>query len=352
MSKDVVKFDELDVSKIVFRKLEDNPRIPALKIGYIYYKFPDGEKPLKIQTPEIDLETYGIPREGPFYDETKKRAKIKVPFCFDRHLVKEINYDKIKIFYEKLIEIDTLCASAEHKELTFGQTANQYEYSPIIRLPDPAIDEHGKPILDKNGNEVYRPPYTVFKLDLVFDEESHETTDKPNFTVFVKNGESKKKAILEQFEQATEIIGYRSKIKCIVSFAKRYAMKNKKGNGKNEKKTYGLTLKATHIEVKPSTFSHKNNPEEDPFGDSDDENENKQTIKRQPLSDLNSEQQINEVSELDKNLNQLHTSDLIKSEVKPEVTQEIVIEEIVNEPSEDPKGKKKETKTTGTKKTK
>ena len=57
---------------------------------------------LLAQSPEIIAETYGIPREGPFYTTEKPRAFYKLPFCHERkQFQEELDYDKIELFYRK-----------------------------------------------------------------------------------------------------------------------------------------------------------------------------------------------------------------------------------------------------------
>jgi hypothetical protein len=266
MSKAVIKFDQLDVNKIVFTKLEDNPRVKSQKIGYIRYKQDDesDEIQLKVQSPEIDAEAYGIPREGPYYPDPKSRAKYKFPFCHERRQY-EVDYDSIEQFYNKLVEIDKFCNTDKFRNATFGEkTASQYSYQPIVRIPE-ATDED-EPVVDKNGQPYYRPPYTSIKLDLEYSADPEAATNKPTFALFENKDGKRTKIELNSFDDMLNYMKYRSKLRFIISFSKIYAMKTKSGT---EKKKYGITLKASHVEVKRPAGASKVTYDEDAFIDSD-----------------------------------------------------------------------------------
>ena len=89
-----MKISQLEVSNIRFGKLEDNLRTPSQKIAFISYE--RDRTPLNAITPEFITETYGIPREGPFYQTVKSRAFYKLPFCHERKQYPEdIDYDSV-----------------------------------------------------------------------------------------------------------------------------------------------------------------------------------------------------------------------------------------------------------------
>ena len=58
-------------------------------------------------TPEFSTETYGIPREGPYYKTDRPRAFFNLSFCheFKKH-EDETHYAEIDKVYNKLCEID------------------------------------------------------------------------------------------------------------------------------------------------------------------------------------------------------------------------------------------------------
>ena len=100
----VIKASELEVENILFGKLEDSSLITSQKLAFISYK--EQRNKLVVQTPEFITETYGIPREGPFYQTPKSRAFYKLPFCHERHqYAEDIDYQQVERFYRMPQEI-------------------------------------------------------------------------------------------------------------------------------------------------------------------------------------------------------------------------------------------------------
>ncbi|MFM7980764.1 MAG: hypothetical protein ACKPKO_15735 [Candidatus Fonsibacter sp.] len=58
---------------------------PSHNIAFISYQ--RDRTPLNAITPEFITETYGILREGPYYQADRSRAFFKMPFCheFKKH---------------------------------------------------------------------------------------------------------------------------------------------------------------------------------------------------------------------------------------------------------------------------
>jgi len=228
----------------------------------------DGEEmQLKVQSPEIDAEAYGIPREGPYYPDAKSRSFYKFPFCHDRRRY-DVDYDSIEQFYNKLIEIDEFCNTDEFRKQVFGEKmASQYAYQPLVRVPEvEEDDEETEPKVDKNGEPYYRPPYTKIRLDLEYSPDQENPSTKPAFAVFERKDGKRNKVELNNFDDLLVYMKYRSKLRFIISFSKIYAMKTKSGS---EKKKYGITLKASHVEVQRPAGSLKVAYDEDAFIDSD-----------------------------------------------------------------------------------
>jgi hypothetical protein len=287
MSKGVIKFSNLDVNNIIFTKLEDNPRVKSQKIGYVRYKASDDAEdlPLKVQSPEIDAESYGIPREGPYYPDAKSRSFYKFPFCHDRRKY-EVDYDSIEQFYNKLVEIDEFCNTDEFRKQIFGdKAASQYAYQPLVRVPEADDDDEDAELkVDKNGEPYYRPPYTKIRLDLEYSPDQENPSTKPTFAVFERKDGKRNKVELNNFDDLLNYMKYRSKLRFIISFSKIYAMKTKSGT---EKKKYGITLKASHVEVQRPVGHAKVDNDEDAFIDSDTDeviNNNVVTVTRNMAS--------------------------------------------------------------------
>ena len=72
---------QIEVSNIRLGKLEDNIRTPSQKIAFIDYQ--DDRMRLNAITHEFITETYGIPREGPYYQTDRSRAFFEMPFCHE-----------------------------------------------------------------------------------------------------------------------------------------------------------------------------------------------------------------------------------------------------------------------------
>ncbi|MFM7984548.1 MAG: hypothetical protein ACKPKO_35000, partial [Candidatus Fonsibacter sp.] len=67
-----MNISDIKVSNTRFGKLEDNLRTPYHKIAFISYE--RDRTPLNAITPEFITETYGIPREGPYYQTDRPKA--------------------------------------------------------------------------------------------------------------------------------------------------------------------------------------------------------------------------------------------------------------------------------------
>jgi len=264
MSNKPISFNKVDISKIVFTKLEDNPRVQSQKIGYVRYKLNDNEVQFKIKTPKIISEVYGIPKEGPYYPDAKSRAHYKFGFCQERalHADKDINYQEIEDFMNLLISIDEMCDTDEFRKEQFGDKEyDKYAYQPLVRIPEEEKDEQ--------GNVKYRPPYTKVKLDLEYCQDPDVQTTKPTFSIANLKDGKRTNVELNTFEDAVKMLKYLNKLRFIISFNKIYAQKKASGTGKNAKKNYGITLKATNIEVEQSTYGLSSSTNEDAFEDSD-----------------------------------------------------------------------------------
>ena len=147
-----MKISDIEVNNIRFTKLEDNIRTPSQKIAFISYEH--DRTPLNAITPEFITETYGIPREGPYYQTDRSRAFFKMPSChkYKKHedprrgdslggaargcspCYDEIDYAEIEACYNKLREIDDFLSSKEFRLQLFREkNAEKYEYQPIVR---------------------------------------------------------------------------------------------------------------------------------------------------------------------------------------------------------------------------
>jgi hypothetical protein len=314
MSKPI-KIKDLNVNKITFTKLEDNDRVTSQKIGFIQYN----ENQLIVQSPEIKSEVYGIPRQDEYHLDIKSRAYYKLGLCHERHKYDDIKYKFILMLYNKFIEIDNKFKSEQIKKELFGNAANNYEYIPLVRIPE--IDTEIEQKLDKKGDPVYRPPFIKFKLDL-----EYNSTNKLKVKLFECYQGERTKIDITSFDDLLNHVKFLSKLRFIISFAKIYAMKTKNGS---EKKKYGIVLKITHIEVQRPIASSKNIYEEDVF-DSDTEdvvNNNVNVncdISKLDITNNENEENDNEDDEEDENEENEN-----EDEDEDEDDEEDVVEEII-----------------------
>lgn len=226
---------DLDVSKITFSDLMDSDKVISQRISFIKYA---DEKKLSLQTPVLMTETYGIPRESHFYPDDKSRSFYKLPFCHDRKKYDdELDYKEIKLFHDKLVQIDKLCGSDAFRRKLFGDKLDKYQYSPLVRQNQD--DEEGVKV-DKNGNPYYRPEYAKIKIML------HYTTSKPLISLFENNDGVRKPVDVNSLSDVVDHLKYLSKLRFILNFSKLYVMKTSSGNAK---RMFGINLVATHAEV-------------------------------------------------------------------------------------------------------
>ena len=135
------KATDVDISLLQVGRLEDSGTVSSQKIAWINYE--TNKRKLHIQTPVFVTETYGIPRQGQYYQTDKSRAFFKLPFCHERALRDdEMDYCAMEKFYNKLVEMDSYFSSEDFKVKLFGdKMANKYEYQPIVRHPERDVDE-------------------------------------------------------------------------------------------------------------------------------------------------------------------------------------------------------------------
>ncbi|MFM7985479.1 MAG: hypothetical protein ACKPKO_39810 [Candidatus Fonsibacter sp.] len=113
-------------------------------------------------------------------------------------------------------------------------------------------------VVDLEDTDNYcRPPYAQFKLDLAYHD------DAPAFKVYDKSDGVGTEVVLKSFEEALQYIRYMTKHRIVINFSKLCAMKTSSGN---DKKKYGIALKAIGIECLNKT-APQSNPCSDLFDD-------------------------------------------------------------------------------------
>ncbi len=122
------RFEQLNIEDIAIAPLQDSSFIPSQRIAWISSNTTNSR--LLVQSPEFITETYGIPREGPFYTTDKSRAFYKMPFCHERHKhSNEIDYGQIEEFFMTLKELGQHFGSDGFRNKLFGEKCPQIRLS-------------------------------------------------------------------------------------------------------------------------------------------------------------------------------------------------------------------------------
>ena len=163
MSNVTIKYSKLNAKNVSFTDLDDNSRVPSQKIAYPRYKTSSGDSNFLIQSPWILLDNYGIPNEGPYYQTDKARSFIKVPL--------NINDPEVKVFRDKLVEIDEQINGSKVDIFGSSKTAKKYQYQPIVRTPQVFLDSEEENDDDEddsktNADQSDRPEYIKVKLTI------------------------------------------------------------------------------------------------------------------------------------------------------------------------------------------
>jgi hypothetical protein len=285
MSKPIA-FNKVDIKRIKFTPLEDNKRCRSQKIGYVrYINEANVESQFKVKTPQFCSEVYGIPRENPeFYPTIAKRSFYKLGYCHERHKQQNIKYEEVEQFMNLLISIDNMCDTDAFRKTLFGDKSyNQYQYTRLVRIPDEEIDE-------KTGELKYRPPFSKLKLELEYCKDPDDQTNKPVFDIVELKDGARQPVVLETFDDVLRLLKFMNKLRFIISFNKIYAMNTKSGS---DKKKYGITMKATTIEVEQSVNNISTSTGADDFDSgSDSDSETKKVTKVVAISRNNLDPEV------------------------------------------------------------
>ncbi len=265
MSKNTMtkKYTKFEPKRIHFTDLEENKRSKGQKIAYVRYNDQKrGDQTLFLQTPQIHLNTYGIPKAGDYYSDDKQRSFIKVPLNTEE--------EDTKLFYDKLSELDKYLDSDEMRIKIFGslKKAKGYKYQSIVRqVAAQTIEENSDSDSEDEGNAKQtqkttypRPPYIKAKMNL--DWESGNITTK----MFKLVDGKRVKTQVKTLNDVEQLVTFMSTIRMVLMPNKLWALKTFDG------KKYGLSFKIMHLEVEPvQRKSLKEYFENDAFVDSDEE---------------------------------------------------------------------------------
>lgn len=264
-SNPTILHSKFDPRCVNFTALEENSRVTSQKIAYVRYKTGSGDVMLQIQTPKINLFTYGIPMLGQYYPDDKARSFIKLPF--------DETVDDVRKFYEKLVELDNIMQSQDMKRKIFGsdKVAETYNYQPIVREPENDIEDE---------NTTFKPKYMKLKIDTDYN------TGELKTRIMVKEDSSRKRLDdIKTITDLTKYVRYKSNIRMVITINKLYATRAKVG----DKKKYGLTFKILQIECEP-LVNKATQYDVDAFIDEDDYDDNKNKYSKLDFNNTNLEE--------------------------------------------------------------
>jgi len=274
-----INYKKLDASKIGFtewQKITD----PTAKSKCKFVNYQDGKSQLLIQSPEILLDTYGIPtrtlkdgKPNKYYSEEPSSKHIRIPLNPDSKTSME--------FKAKLESIDDHMRSDDVKKDLFGDRASDYEYSPIIRAPGEPLEK-----IDANGNTIppdpnaYRPD--SIKPKLWIDKNGKMVTKV--YLVSVDASGKKIRTALPTEDTATDeaiakYVKFKSTIQVVLIVSRLWADLRK--DPKKRNKEYGIAFKVVQVASDLSTvgsqgIDYKN---EDAFIDDEEEDEQPEVVK-------------------------------------------------------------------------
>ena len=238
-----VTYNTFDASRVSCGEYVDSKYSSGQKVAYIKYNHCN----LQLQSPNIHLFTYGIPKEDKQYHRSDRdRCHIKIP--------EDINDPKSVLFFSKLQELDKYFDNDDFRVERFGKNAKLYKYVPIVR--DPHDNEEADPSKPK------RPRYIKVKIDS--DWKTNTITSK----CFVMNDDARVPVTVESIDDLRRYANYKSYVRMLIHVNKSYMCKSKLSN--TEFRTYGTTLKLNQILCEPNVHScTKSDSNEDQFIDED-----------------------------------------------------------------------------------
>ena len=303
-NESVIKYSEIDVSRISSTELEENDRSKGQKIAYPRYDHPTlgKDQRIYIQFPHIKLVTYGVPRASEFYQTENARGFIKVPL--------DASIPEIKNLITILQDLDKHFSSQEFAEKLLGKKWNKFTYQSIFREPIQDDDED-KPKPKGKYEQKVKLPYMKLKLDTDFDTNAIRTKVYRTETI---NGAKKRTEVplISSIDEFIKVVPWQSTIRPIAMMTKFWVQPATKKDP-----CWGITFKIKKMEVEQSQKPENNTNSfmnSDAFLDSESDNEVSTKLKN-PIAQVAQEDSDDSDEEEEKPVAQVETKSNTKKAI-------------------------------------
>jgi hypothetical protein len=291
----VVSYSKFDISRLRFSDITSNERSITQDIGYITYDCPkNGERQFSLQSPEIKIDSGGIPNEdSPYHKSESSRGYCKIVLEPNPNVKGESEEQRStrgskQLKFKNVLEsIDQYCEENAEKILGSAKLAKKMKYQPIVRKQAEKEEDSDSDSDEDEGSEnkeeviqKHNPAYMKAKIPLVWEA---ETVDSKNFQVYCVNKEEGTHDLIDDIVSLNDLrkhIGYMRDVKFVLHACKVWASKNP-SNGQTHR-MWGITFKLRRVEVKPyepTGNDADSGDDEELFNNSDDESE-EQVVKK------------------------------------------------------------------------
>ena len=285
-TKDVpIKYTDFDVKRFVttpFQEAKKKGKDGKKGMGLITWprydhpKLGSNEIPI-IRFPNIDMDSYGIPRESEYFPTPLKRSFVKVPL--------DESKPDIKKLIKKLKEIDEYFTSDVNVNLLFGKKAHIYKnnYCPLYNEAcNTQYDDNNEDNVKKTG---FKLPFIKLKLNV--DVDSGDIKSKLSINEIINNIETPVEVHgTKSIDDFIKVLCYRCELKPEVELTKLWAQAATMPNPK-----WGVSAKLIKGLIKPPAKNNSKasqNYEDSAFINSDNENDDN--------SDNNDTKSVNKTS--------------------------------------------------------
>ena len=293
-AKQTISYNAFEPTKVQIGEYADTKYNPSQKTALIRYKVDSySEIMCQIQSPDIRLFTYGIPRENKkYYATDKSRCFVKIP--------EDVNDPKSVAFFSKLEQVDKMFDTDEYRTKQFGKNAKSYKYVPIVRVRNQDEDDDDEESKPKNTE----PSPRYIKVKVQNDYETGNILSK----CFVKNGSERTPVDdIVTIDDLAKYVRYRSTIKMVFIFNKSYMSKNKVAN--SDFKNYGITLQLKQIVCEAPQSASSMNKDIDAFIDDEDDDTSHQLASVRITQNSKSLDDSTVKIQIDKNTHRLDDDD-------------------------------------------